>query len=184
MANTAGTPTVIVPPEDELGEAMLALTPARRAFVIALVETGTKDQSLAAAMAGLGGTDNARRVVGSRLMRLPTVLAAIREEADRRLRSGALLAASRLYELVMSRDEKIAFKASVELMNRAGMMVETQHRVIVENDTRSAAQIQEQVMGLFKKLHPGQSVPAALAPPVDAEFEVVSSDDGIEDLLG
>ncbi len=169
---------------DHLGPAMQALNEGQRNFVIALLETGAKDNTLAAEMAGYSGTQGSRKVQAYRLIHNPKVLAAIREEGERRLRSGAILGASVLIEIASDTMHKDRFKAAVELLNRSGLLVETQHRVIVENDTRSAEQIRSEVVELFKRLNPGQPPPLALAKPIDVEYAEVSDPDDISDLIG
>ncbi len=184
---TANLPVIAVPPEEVLGPAMRALTEARRAFVTAMLETGAQSASAAAGIAGFGGTEGARRVAAHRMMHDPKVMAAIREEADRRLSSSAILAASALVEIAGDKFHKDRFKASVELLNRAGLLVETRHKITVE-DNRSDSEVEQAIILLARKhsLDPrallGYS-PASEKPKVeDAEFEELSSE-GLEDLL-
>jgi phage terminase small subunit len=139
------------PPEDALGPAMLALTPPRRRFVVALLETGTDDNSLAASMAGFGGTQDSKWQAGHRLSRDPKVQAAIKEEADRRLRGGMILAASALREIVASPTHKDRFKAAVELLNRGGLIVQTEHKVIVE-DNRLSDEIEAGIIAMAQRI--------------------------------
>lgn len=192
---TARRSQIIVPPEEEQGQAMRELTIPQQRFVVALVELGARNNTQAAMMAGYGGTDAARKVAAKVLMRSPKVLAAIREEADKRLRSGALLAASRLYELIDSNDEKVALKASIETLNRSDLIVATEHRVTV-TDNRSREDVIKAIVAMAKKNNLDPKTLLGFDPevkPVDAEFkEVLSteciqtvdmSSDGLEDLL-
>jgi hypothetical protein len=106
--------------------------------------------------------------------------------ADRMLRSGVALGAAALKEIARDPMHKDRFKASVELLNRGGLLVETQHRLIVQNDTRSTAQIRHDVEEALKRLYPpGTPIPAALMPPIDAEFAEVAKEnfDGLDDIL-
>ncbi len=168
-----------LPDEAVLGPAMLALSLPRRRFVTAWVN-GAKNHSAAAALAGIGGTPNAQHVAAHRISNDPAVIAALREEADRLLRGGALFATVRLYELAQSPNEAVALKATLALAERAGLVVETSHRIIVENDTRSTDEIKQAVFEQFKKLYPGQALPIAFQPPVDVEFSEVDKE--LEDL--
>ena len=68
---TALVPRIADPPEEQLVEAMLALTEARRRFVVAILETGGRNHEAAAEIAGIGGTPNSRRVSACRLMHDP-----------------------------------------------------------------------------------------------------------------
>jgi phage terminase small subunit len=183
--------TVEVP--EDMGPAMLACTAAQQRFVVAWVELGGDDKqcTLAASMAGYAGTENALRVAASRLRHNPLVLAAMREMADRMLRSGAVLGAASLKDIARDALHKDRFKASVELLNRAGLLVETQHRLVIQNDNRTTAQIRHDVEAAMARLYPpGTPIPAALMPPVDVEFvevkrekEEVLSSNGLEDIL-
>lgn len=191
MSNTANESIVEVP--DDLGPAMLACTPGQQRFVVAWMDMGGDDKVArqAASMAGYGGTEQALGVATFRLRHNPLVLAAMREMADRMLRSGAVLGAAALKEIARDALHKDRFKASVELLNRAGLLVETQHRLVIQNDTRTTAQIRHDVEEAFKRLYPpGTPMPAQLMPPVDAEFvevskpkEPVLSSEGLEDIL-
>lgn len=181
-ANQGNLPDI---PTDNLGEAMLAITPNQRRFVVALLETGGTDETLAARMAGYGGTDIAARTAAYRLAHNPKVQAAIREEADRRLRAGAVLGASAIREIAGDKMHKDRFKAAVELLNRSGLIVETQHRLTIEKvDNRSVDQIKNDIAKRLAQLYKGKEIPAELLPPMDVEFvEVDDGKEGLEDIL-
>lgn len=172
-------------PTENLGDAMLAISPNQRRFVVALLETGGTDETLAARMAGYGGTDNATRVAAYRLAHNPKVQAAIREEADRRLRAGAVLGASAIREIAGDKFHKDRFKAAVELLNRSGLIVETQQRLVIERqDNRSTEQIKADIVKKLAALFKGKDIPAELLPPMDVEFEeVTNGSEGLEDIL-
>ena len=172
---------VMVPQDDILGPAMRVLTEGQRAFVIAHLLDGGRNNTQAAIMAGYGGTPESARTRAFELMRTPKILAAIREEADRRLRSGAALAASALLEMAADPMHKDRYKASVELLNRAGMVVEDVKRVIHE-DYRSNAEIKTAILALAKANNLDIKALGIAEEPLEAEFEELSSD-GIEDLL-
>lgn len=183
-------PVIKDPPEADLGPAMLALNAGQRRFVVALLETGATDNTAAAGLAGYGGTEGSRRVAAWHLAHNPKVQAAIKEEADRRLRAGALLAASALVEIAGDMRHKDRFKAAVELLNRAGLIVQTEHKVIVE-DNRLTQEIEAGIVALANRLNIdpvkllGQGVPSPqkTAEVVDAEYSEVNEDD-ISDLMG
>jgi len=180
----------MVPDEAHLGPAMLALTPLQRGFVIALVETGGKSDAGAARLAGYGGTDASCWQAGHRLAHNPKVQLAIREEADRRLRAGALLGASALIEIASDIMHKDRYKAAESLLNRAGLLVETQHRVIVEDDRRTEQEIVAAITLMAKRnnLDPRKLLGYDVKDvAVEGEFTEVDdaapSADGLEDLL-
>jgi phage terminase small subunit len=179
------------PPEENLGPAMRALNAGQRRFVIALLETGASNNTVAAGLAGYGGTEGSRRVMAHNLAHNPKVQAAIKEEADRRLRAGALLAASALVEIAGNPMHKDRFKASVELLNRAGLIVQTEHKVIVE-DNRLSEEIEQGIIALSQRLGVdptkllGNNSKAAQkanikAQAIDAEFTEV---DDLSDIMG
>lgn len=185
--------TIIVDP-GTLGPAMQQLNPMQRAFVFALVESGG-NASRAAAAAGYGQNSEtkeqrsmAQRYAGWRLTHDENVLAAIKEEAEKRLHSGALIAASALLEMVVDPTSKWRYKAAVELLNRSGLIVATEHKVTVNHTTSDAAmvkRIEELANGLG--LDPKKLLGSAGIDIIDAEFTEVepakNSTAGLEDML-
>lgn len=178
--------------EAALGPAMRKLNAQQRSFVYALVETGG-NASQAAAAAGYGEGSptpelraNAYRVRGYQLSHDPKVLAAIKEEAEKRLHSGALLAASVLIEMANDKSSKHQFKAAVELLNRSGLIVATEHRVTVEHQGGSDKETIDRIRNLagVLGLDPVKLLGSA-GVIIDAEFtEVpVATTEGLEDLL-
>lgn len=177
----------------QLGPAMRALNPQQRVFVYGLVELGGNATGAAAA-AGYGQDSptleqrrNAQRVRGYQLSHDPKVLAAIKEEAEKRLNSGALIAASALLEMVTDPLSKFRYKAAVELLNRSGLIVETQHRVTVEHTGSD-----KEMIDRIKQLAGGLGIdPVRLLGSagviIDADFTEVTpaqtSTAGLEDIL-
>jgi phage terminase small subunit len=174
-------PQVPVAPESELGEAMLVLTKPQRAFVTAMLLFGGVDQNRAALAAGYGGNERSASVIACRMMRNPRIIAAMREEADRRLQSGALLASSVLTEIAMDARHKDRFKAAVELLNRSGLMVETRQRITIE-DNRDTNDLKREVAKMLSKLYKDQPLLPALPKPIDAQFEEIDPND-ISDIM-
>jgi len=176
----------IEPPDPEsLGPAMLALHPKARMFVIALVEYGG-DATKAAAHAGYSANGNLQSVMACRNMANPKVLAAIREEADKRIRGGALLGASTLIQLTMSADtDSVKLKAAVELLNRTGLSFVQKHEV-VHKDERSDRELEAYITMIARK---HGLTPASLLgydpdkETIEGEFEEVNGSEGLEDLL-
>src|ERR1700744_1660602 len=134
---TARNSLIELPDPEDLGPAMKACTEPQRRFIIALLETGGQNYGKAAAIAGHGGTELASRVAGHRLAHNPKIIAAAREEADRRLRGGAILGASVMIEIASDPMHKDRFKAADRLLGSAGLNLETVSRHIIE-DHRSA----------------------------------------------
>ena len=126
---------------------MLELSVPQRCFVVALCETGGTNETEAARIAGYGDTGASTRAAAYRLAHNPKVLAAIREECERRMKFSALLATDLLVAQVRGKtkdvdgvvrfvDEKLRQKAAIELLNRAGLVARTEHKVTIE-DTRT-----------------------------------------------
>lgn len=172
------------------GPAMAALpTDRQRKFVRALCETGGQNHTLAARKAGYTGNEITLNNTAHRLAHDPLILAALKEEADRRIRSGALLGASVLMEIAGDTMHKDRFRAAQELLNRSGLQVITEHKVTVDRGGNEKAMIERIAsmaaqLGIdHKKLLGGfvegefEEVPALSAP------EPLPSTDGLEDIL-
>jgi len=167
--------------EESYGPAMRALTDGQRRFVIALLETGARDQKLAATMAGYSPTTAAN--MGCRMAHMPAVQLAMREEAEKRLRAGALLGASVMIEIASDVMHKDRFKAADRLLGAAGLTVETVQRHIIE-DHRSDNELRDAIVSMAKKhgLDPAKLLGDKNV--IDAEFtEVEGSMKGLEDLV-
>lgn len=195
MANrreTGNRSLVVVPPDEHLGPAMRELTEPQRRYVIALIETGARSKIEAARLAGYGPAHGTAAAASWRLSTNPKVLAAVREEADKRIRGNALLGASILEEMASDPmlDPKVRLKVATELLNRAGLVVATEHKVAVEHRVDEATILERAKrvaasLGIDQKQLLGR---AAKAGVIDAEFEVVQPDEeysteGLEDLL-
>lgn len=180
-------PLTVLMPEHlgDLGPKMRECSEQERRFVYALVITGGRPQDAARA-AGYGGKSELReqresaiRASASQLMRRERVLEAINEEAKKRLRAGALLAASVLTELLdpasglSAKDRK---SAAVEMLDRAGLVVQQKVEITTKNETE--AQVVREIEALAKGLglDPSRLLGhATTSEPVDAEFEVVQT---------
>lgn len=195
MSKARHLPVVIGPADEgKFGPAMRALPTERmRRFVIAVVEGGTANFTQAALAAGYsdGGTSNTIRVTAHRLAHDERVIRAIHEEADRRLRSAAVVAASTLVTLAQdTTDKKVQLRASEAILNRSGLHALTEHKVTVE-DVTGATQIERikemaKALGLDAKALLGRygvsEEKKAAAIDVDAE-EVSTGREGLEDVL-
>lgn len=174
--DVARIPEVSDPDPETLGPAMRACTLPQRRFVIAYVEepllNGRGNALGAARLAGYGST-----TAGRDLMRNPKVLDAIEECARQRLRGGALLGASVLVDIAGDTTAKGSdrIKAATELLDRAGIITETKHHVVVE-DNRTEAELvafikaKAKLAGVDPALFLGHDA-------VDGDFVEVASDD-------
>lgn len=173
---------------------MRALLPKQRAFVYALVETGG-NQSQAAYAAGYGEESPneekrkaACRVRGHQLASDTKVLEAIKEEAQKRLNSAAMIAASALLEIVLDPQHKSRLRAIEVLLDRSGLVVEQKLNVhhthsssnedLIEKTIKLAALLNVDARPLLKRAGVAEDV-------IDAHFTVVPTPTaaGLEDLL-
>lgn len=171
-----------------LGRAMRKITPQQRAFVVAFVETGGRNATAAARAAGYApGNPEAQRVTAYRLTHDEKVLDAIREQANKQIQSSILIGTQALVEIAQEVSHKDRLKAAVELVNRGGLLLATQHNVNVNvRDDRNAGEMVARIEAMAKSLglDAGALLGAAVGRPrlpapeeaLDAEFEVV--DDG------
>ncbi len=172
---------------DGLSPAMLEINPQQRAFVYAMLDTGGNNPSHATRLAGYSASStNVVHVTTYRLMHNPLILAAMKEEANRRLHSGVILGASVLVEIAKDPLHKDRLKAAQALLGHSGLVVAQEHRVIHENKDDKAMidkiTILAQQLGLDPRKLLGNAAPASMV--TDAEFtDVTPTADGLEDLL-
>jgi phage terminase small subunit len=107
--------------EGELGPAMKALNPRRRAFVDYLITNGTDNFTEAAIEAGFEGTANALRVTAHRVARNPAVCAALIEEGKRRVNSHLPQAIQTITAIAGDISHKDALKAALALAAMSGI---------------------------------------------------------------
>jgi len=186
-----GKKKAVVPAADigKPGPAMERLTKKQQKYVMCLAETGGHNHARAARSAGYTGTDQTIRTTAYRLAHDPRILEALKEIADRRIRSGALLGASVLMEIAGDTMHKHRFHAAKELLDRSGLMVVTEHKVTVQNSSDEKAII-DRIASMAAQL--GIDHKALLGNIVEAEFEEVKPKElaapfdpaaGLEDLL-
>jgi hypothetical protein len=173
----AGTATVPDPDVAGLGPAMLECSDAERRFALAAVMYPlAKDWQIAKAAGYSARSHGALRVAAHRLFHSERVLAAIRECADKEVRSGAMLGIATIKKIVRNDEHRDQFKAAALL---AGLNRFTVDQNINLNQTvrdESSKAILEKIGQLAGKL----GVPVAgllgakpVAPVVDAEFSEV-----------
>ena len=116
---------------EQFGPAMLKLSPLQRNYVIALLETGSDNKTYAARLAGYADNANTK-FIAHRLSRDPNVLAAIKEETQRRFDEHLPLAQSVILEIA-SHGEKDADRlaASKLLLGLGGMSMVDKKEVTV-----------------------------------------------------
>jgi phage terminase small subunit len=185
---------VPVPETREMGPCMRECTEMERRFIYALTICGGKavDAALAAGYGAKSQTreqrEDAARQAAYALMGRERVLNALNEEAKKRLRSGALIAADRLLELIHdpTLSKKDLARVTFELLDRAGLVV--QQKVEVTHKTEKEQHVVDEITKLAKGLglDPTRLLGQRAEMIVDAEFtEVKPRGDptGLEDIL-
>ena len=167
MANDLAIPT---DPNDRAydGKAMGALSTRKRQFVIAMLQQGVNPKACAVAAASLGYHPK----YGYELMRDDGILAAMREEATKRLAGAALVGVNVLLDIAQSPTHKDQFRAAKELAGINGFTAE--QRIVVEHISEdSKAQIR-QIRDMAAQLGLDAKQLIASAGIVDAEFTEVT----------
>lgn len=107
---------------DEYGPAMGALSERQRAFVIAMVTIPGCSFARAARDAGYSDTADGAKVRGHHLAHNPSVQAAIREEAGKRLSALSVVAANVMMDVMLDEEAapKDKLKAAMAVLDRTG----------------------------------------------------------------
>lgn len=135
---------------------MRVLDERQRRFVIGWIGTRGKNAARVAAAAGYSTHLDSHKVQACRLLQKNYILAAIKEEADRRLDTLAVIALLRMGDIADDPDHKKHVEVLDSLMDRGGYSRKTQHSVQVEHvDSRSTAQI----LAELQKLLPSSQLP-------------------------
>lgn len=155
--------------DEEFGPAMMALDERARKFVVLRVYH-KKNPTQAAKGAGYSSkTDGYLRVQGHRLMRSARVIAALREEAERRMGGATAMALVGLAEAVETGKGRNKTAAQIEVLDRFGFGKKTVQDIRVEHvDTRSTAEL----LAAVRQMLPGPEVVAGTFKEVaDADAE-------------
>jgi phage terminase small subunit len=147
---------VVDPPLDELGPAMLAITPMQRRFVIAYIAQQGKSGSQAARLAGYAQTKHdAPAVRAFELLRHPKITKAIHEEAGRRLQTLALAAVITLERNMGRGSEKARQNAADSVLDRVGFPRKMERALEVEHRPHKA---HEQLLALVYERLKGHNI--------------------------
>lgn len=108
--------------EVEYGPAMQALTEKQRAFVIAMLTIPGCSHARAAREAGYSDVKEGSKVRGHECAHNPSVQAALREEAGKRLNSLSVVAANVMMDIMLDEDgdPKNKLKAATAVLDRTG----------------------------------------------------------------
>jgi phage terminase small subunit len=178
-------PGLLTPANYKLGPAMLRLNDRQRAFVIAMLEMPGIDNTSAARAAGYSD-DKQIKVTAYRLAHDEDVLEAIYEESKRRLRSGAVMAVSRLLEIAndTTAEKKDQLKAIEMVLNRTGFHAVTEQKIDVTHRDESNEEVLKKITLLANNagLDPKKLL-GNFGITIDAEFkEVPAETDDLSDI--
>ena len=135
--------------EAEYGPAMKALkTDKRRAFVNYVISTGGTNMTKAAQHAGYASnSEQAASVAGYKLSHDPRIIAALREEGERRVGTHLGMALQTIIDIASTPLHKDAFKAATAIAAMAGVqqVQRSEHHVVhhtsLMDDVRAAAAV-------------------------------------------
>lgn len=169
-----GEATVPDPDEGSLGAAMLACNAAERRFAIAAVMYPlAKDFQIAKAAGYSQFSHGALRVTAHRLFHSERVLAAIRECADKEVRSSGMLAIATIKKIVRNDAHRDQFKAAQWLAGMNGQVVAQNINVNQTVTDATEKGIEERIRRALEKLENlGQGKFLSL-PVVEGEFSEV-----------
>lgn len=184
MANYQTRPTTRNPvvadyEKENFGPAMKKLTPAKQAYLLAIAAEGwnPKHWGRVAMSAGISSNERAASVWASRTRRDPEFVAAMIEETKRRQLAMAPFGQAVIEEIAMDTQHKDRFKAASALLDRGGMPLINEQRIVVEH-TRSTREILEEVRRLAAET--GDEGAVIAGDVIEGEFKEV---DDLSDMM-
>lgn len=170
------------------GPAMQALTPKQRAFVEAYMEHPTWIPRQLAELAGYSATSrNSITVYSHRLMKDERILAAMNEEAGKRLKTGGLIGVAAVVKIALNESHKDHLKAALALMNRTGFHELSEHKITVDDKRpQTKREIIEATKNVLAELgmsadEASKFLTKAANEPIEVEFEEVVEPETAED---
>ncbi len=151
------------------GKAMAALNDRQRAFVQSMVQQGANPKAASKAAADAGFAP----VYGYELMRHEGILAALREEATKRLVGAALVGVNVMLDIANNPTHKDQYKAAKDLAAINGFTAE--QRIMVTHVTEDTKGQMNQIREMATQLglDPKQLIAAAGIIEVEGEFTEV-----------
>jgi len=133
----------IIEPDDDYGPEMSCLNEQQRRFVYHYLQTGGMDATASAIAAGYTQNRAAAQVTAHRLTHNKRIINAVREEADRRLRMGAILASSTLIQIASDPMHKDQFRAACRILDQAGLLIEHKQTIEVKHTVSEKEKIEK-----------------------------------------
>ena len=118
---------------EEYCPAMSALTALQREFVYQWCEHPNYNGAQLVAAAGFQGNANTLRVTAHRLTHDEKILAAMNEEAGKRIKTGGLIGVQAIIKIALNEQHKDHLKAALALLDRTGFHALTEHKVTVDD---------------------------------------------------
>lgn len=158
------------------GRAMAALTPKRREFVRNMLQLGPDKRAAqyAAAKAGY-----AEPIYGYELMRDEGIIAALREEATKRLAGAALLGVTVMMDIASNPTHKDQYKAAKDLAAINGFTAE--QKIVVEHLNADTRQLIGQIREMAEQLGMDPRQLIAAAGIVEGEYVDVTPVTAVDD---
>lgn len=164
--------------QSALGPKMRALTERQQAFVDAIFTLGNDNYTEAARLAGYADNGGSSvRVAAYKMIHMEKILAAIKEEADRRLSAGAAMASNALLKMVADSAHRDHYKAVKDTLTMAGLGPKQQIEV---NHTHEGRKELIAAIEQLAAILPPAAVRALLppsAPMIDVTPAVVQEED-------
>ena len=163
-----------MPHESAFGPAMKALTDMQRRFVIAMLDNGGRNATKCAAAAGYSqASRGALTVKAHELSHNERVLAAMHEEAWKRMRSFGLMAVSNLAQIADDPTNPQQLKACLGILDRVGLHAVTEHKIVKEDRTDQAMVNRILVLSKALKIDPKELL-GTTGITIDADFKVIN----------
>jgi hypothetical protein len=150
-------PLAVVPPVEDLGPCMAALTPKQRAFVMELragpAGYGSEVRAARAARYGTPtSSDGSMKVMAHNVLHNPKVQEALREVGIRIIRAEAFQSIKNTAAIANDREHRDCLKANLALLDRGGFAVETVHHVTVERSQEMIVIATDEVIERIRQL--------------------------------
>jgi hypothetical protein len=150
-------PIAVVPPVEDLGPCMLALTPKQRAFVMELragpAGYGSEVRAARAARYGTPtSSDGSMKVMAHNVLHNPKVQEALREVGVRIIRAEAFQSIKNTAAIANDREHRDCLKANLALLDRGGFAVESVHHVTVAHSRETVVIATDEVLRRIAEL--------------------------------
>lgn len=161
--------------EITLGPAMMALSPMRRKFVMAMAANPLGSATQWAIAAGYSNHKDGAKVRAFEVMHDPKLEAAVFEFGRTTMAAmGPILATTALLRIVQNPDHPQHLRAAEAILNRVGLHELTEHKVTVDHRDQTGDAMIERIRALAAK-H-GMDASALLGGESPKQIEVVANE--------